>query len=546
MTTIDAESTDGPDRSCPKCKKGTREDVPETEIWHCDACGATGDYSTGEIVDPTADPDPVATAAVQPDEVLNAGDVPRNVLPVPAEPDKAGLVSGLSIAPSPDEWERMTAMAVVMSASNIVPAALRGKPNDVFVILWTGRDLGIPVTTALRSVHVIEGTPSLSPKLRIARVHMLGLGDVVPDPMQEADPRLACIALALDNAKCNVCKGAQFLGLDEETMKPIPCEACRTTGHRIKGKYEYTWAMAKAAGALSQTDDCTPDDHKCKSSNNGKTTWRCKQNWRTYPDRMLWWRAGGYIVDTVFPEAGMGLYSPDELGAVTDEDGTMINVDTVELPSGYEGSRRGGRSAASVEPADPAEVEALGKRIQALPEAQKASLKLRWDEKGHEGRINTLATLLSTQLPIAKALVNGAEADAKASGWKPPDPAATDDTASPPPVAQEGTEAPAGTVDAPQAPTEPQSAPQSDEDRLAAQRGKAEGIVTEAIIDRARATVQAMTSREIGDNLRERGFSTGGNAEHRTNTLGRAIAKELAAADHAEANPPAEPTEALS
>lgn len=61
---------------------------------------------------------------------------------------------------------------------------------------------------------------------------------------------------------------------------------------------------------------------------------------------MLSWRALGYLLDEAVPEVGTGLYSPDELGAVTDEEGSpVIDVTEVGQVDGMpEPERRGGQS----------------------------------------------------------------------------------------------------------------------------------------------------------------------------------------------------------
>ena len=59
-------------------------------------------------------------------------------------------------------------LAEVLSRSGLVPRALAGKPSDVFLILMTGHEFGMSPTAALRSVHVINGMPSMSADARVA------------------------------------------------------------------------------------------------------------------------------------------------------------------------------------------------------------------------------------------------------------------------------------------------------------------------------------------------------------------------------------------
>jgi hypothetical protein len=64
----------------------------------------------------------------------------------------------------------------------------------------------------------------------------------------------------------------------------------------------YTWAMAQTAGLVRT--DCEPDRHSeaCRKQWGQKGGSSCKANYRTYPHRMLWWRAAGYAADDYFPE----------------------------------------------------------------------------------------------------------------------------------------------------------------------------------------------------------------------------------------------------
>jgi len=74
------------------------------------------------------------------------------------------------------EMNDLASMAVTLAFADLVPKPLRGKPNDVFMVLLTARDLGVRVTTALREFHVIDGKLTLSPKVRLAMVNEQGAG----------------------------------------------------------------------------------------------------------------------------------------------------------------------------------------------------------------------------------------------------------------------------------------------------------------------------------------------------------------------------------
>ncbi len=216
--------------------------------------------------------------------------------------DQAAVVEQMGPVAA-DEFKALAAQALVLSRASAVPGALRGKPHDVLLVLMSARDLGLAPTVAMRKMYVVDGQVTIAPALKMALVRMKGLGRVWFDPA--------------NNAEEATCYG-QRVGEDHV--------------HAVT----FTMEDAKRAGLEK------------------------KNNWKAYPGRMLQWRAVGYLVDDVFPEVSFGMYSPDELGAYTDDDGHVIDVDAIDVPEGYESkSRRRGR------PSDVA--VALQARYKALP-----------------------------------------------------------------------------------------------------------------------------------------------------------------------------------
>jgi hypothetical protein len=211
---------------------------------------------------------------------------------LPVRTGAVGSVLGdLPVIPSTNETTAIAQLANTLAYANACPSALRGKPNDVFLVLLTARDLGVSLTTAMREFHVIEGKVTLSPKVKLAMVRQAGLGKIWPDPANDHN-------------------AATWHG----ERADMPGVVVSST---------FTLADAKRAGMDG------------------------KQNWRNYPARMMSWRAVGYLLDDLFAEVGTGLYQPDELGAVTDGDGEPIDVQAVESLPGL----RGGRAPAPPDPA---------------------------------------------------------------------------------------------------------------------------------------------------------------------------------------------------
>lgn len=286
--------------------------------------------------------------------------------------------------PGRDEFLAIAAQARILSMSSAVPKALRDKPHDTFLVMLIGRDLGIPLTLALLNIDVIDGTPSLNPKLLNARCQQLGLGAIRPGPKGEG--WASAVAYGPD-------------------------------GQPLGEPFIFDWADAQDAG-LVRHDCLGPRAHSddCKRKALGNWDQRkqaCKDNWRHYPQRMLWWRAAGYVADDYFPQAGLGLYSPDELGAMMDADGKVIDPRTVELPEGYEPPELPPDGS---EAADLDTLQGLHVSLLALPPDVQAEAKERWREK-----LPPIGKLTAGQARTARALLGGFQSQArKVDGWQAP------------------------------------------------------------------------------------------------------------------------------
>jgi hypothetical protein len=203
-----------------------------------------------------------------------------------AIPEGGFVTASGEIATLPGHSEFIALMfhAKVLSAAGLVPKALQDRPADVLLVLLTARDLGIAETTALRELHPIDGRVTISPKLKMALVRTKGLGTIWFDGEN-----------------------------DDESATVFGVRADDPGNHVHVSRY--TMDMAKRAKLAG------------------------KDNWKAYPERMLQWRALGYLIDDLWPEVGGGLYTPDEMGANTDADGQPIEIETLPVPEGFEGRR---------------------------------------------------------------------------------------------------------------------------------------------------------------------------------------------------------------
>lgn len=308
--------------------------------------------------------------------------------------------------PGRDEFLSLAMQARIMAGSSLVPKDLRGKPADVFLVLLTGRDVGIPVTSALRKVYVVDGQPSLAPQLKLALVRRQGLGLV-------------------RKAGAGNCawQAAEAVGPDGVVLgEPITC-AWRDFAGDLVGVECYP---SEDGESIVHSKTC--QNPNAKPYSDGVRV-KCKDNYRNHPRRMLWWRAAGYCVDDYFPEVGLGLYSPDELGAITDEDGRPLDPATVSLPEGFEQAERATRQAeqqarraagtAIGEQAADADVLAdLTARVACLPEEQRAALATKWRESERLAPFK-LAELPASRVAFVRSMVQGFEAMAKRAGWDP-------------------------------------------------------------------------------------------------------------------------------
>lgn len=186
--------------------------------------------------------------------------------------EKANQQQSRQLAPVANEWESMVTQAEQLLASGFLPKAIRTAPQAL-AIMQTGKELGLGPMQALRSIHIIEGKPTMSADL------------------------IAGLALAkVPGSKLRVVESTN--------------EVCRIEAGRsgeLPTPFSFTIADAKNAGLLG------------------------KDNWRKYPRAMLRARCMTEACRAIFPDAVMGLYDPDELGAVTDAGGRVVVEQVSEI-----------------------------------------------------------------------------------------------------------------------------------------------------------------------------------------------------------------------
>ena len=339
-----------------------------------------GESADPEPQTPDTPPEPVEAAPVDPDPPAEpVDDVVGELVVRPREE-----LQEVSVIPGRDEFLSLAAQAKVYAGSNLVPEALRDKPEDVFLLLASARDLGLAPTIALRKMYVVDSQVTIAPALKMALVRMKGAGRIwkprpaLPDgTFPDPDP-------PVENTSERAIVYGQRTGEDYVERVEITMDQMREVRYGYQRKY-----------VLVEKD-----------------------NWKNYPWRMLWWRAVTQLIDDLWPEIGFGLYTPDEIGAMTDEEGVPIDVRSASAPDGF-------RQAATYAPPDPnavspgeepaPDMEEIQARIDALPPEAQAELKVRWKEKVtfSDGRPIPVRLLTRRSSGIAKALISGIESETR-------------------------------------------------------------------------------------------------------------------------------------
>lgn len=156
-----------------------------------------------------------------------------------------------------EKFEVAKRIAHTLANSNLVPDAYRGRPNDVFVAINMGAELGMEPFQAIQSIAVIEGKPCL---------YGDGLIGVV-----RASPKCLWIKESLSSdGKTATC----------ETQRKDDPQTISAT---------YSWADAVQAGIES------------------------KYNWKKHPKRMLQMRARAYCLRDAYPDLLKGLGVMEEM-----------------------------------------------------------------------------------------------------------------------------------------------------------------------------------------------------------------------------------------
>jgi hypothetical protein len=208
-------------------------------------------------------------------------------------------VSGQEVALIPatatDRWRYAESLA----GANMLPAAFRNRPADVFYAVEYGAMLGLSPIAALTGIHVIEGKPSASSALMSALVRRAG-------------HRLR----------------VRVEGAVEDATVTATAELVRADDPEHTFVARWTLQRAAQAGLLDLKRD---GDRVIPWS---RSTQGKPQAWEKYPEAMLKARAISEVARDGAEECLFGAhYTPEELGAAVDQDGDIIPGEVIDTPT---------------------------------------------------------------------------------------------------------------------------------------------------------------------------------------------------------------------
>ena len=186
-------------------------------------------------------------------------------------------MSNLSLyAFEPPDVPAAVKLSQILVASRLLPRAI-STPEAAVTVIMAGRELGLTAMQSLRSIHIIEGKPTMSADLMVALVK-----------------------------RSPVCR---HFSLVESTAERATYETQRRDDPSPT-RLSFTMAEAQAAGVAT------------------------KDNWRKFPAAMLRARAASALVRAVYPDVLLGVYDSDsgELEDATPAPAPVI-VEAVPEPS---------------------------------------------------------------------------------------------------------------------------------------------------------------------------------------------------------------------
>ena len=225
-------------------------------------------------------------------------------------------MSDKALAIIPRNITEVQTLSELISASALLPDALRGKLPDVIVSILAGAELGMPPMASIRGVHVVSGKPVLAAETMMGIVLGSGL--------------------------------AEYFAQVEASATSVTFETKRK-GSPVPQRCTWTIEDAKRAGIYKNT-------------------------WLAYPRQMLAARAKAELARSAYPDVCAGVYDPDEVAnmvtsPLTTPTPTLVDrhPDAIDAEIVNETPEALTQALADIEAAESVDaLKALAKSIQAL------------------------------------------------------------------------------------------------------------------------------------------------------------------------------------
>ncbi len=232
-------------------------------------------------------------------------------------------------------------------ADGFVPRHLQGKPSAIAAVILTGVELGIGPMEAMRGIHVVEGKPTMSAEMMLARARRAG----VRTRWVETTDRVARLAVTVPG--------------DSEPQT-----------------FSFTWGDATRSGVAG------------------------KDNWKRYPAAMLRARCVSAAIRAACPDVlGAGVYESTS-GELTEGEPSEVvtaRVEPAPVPQPAEALPSGGEDPETIERNLRGALDHLGFATRDDLNAIKASVLKMWPRLNKEQRLAFHAARESAEARLADA-----------------------------------------------------------------------------------------------------------------------------------------------
>lgn len=201
---------------------------------------------------------PATELATKAADVASAEDV-KNAIAVLTNPG----TNPVQFYADPNIKRTLWGAATMLAGTEFIPKRFAGKPHEVFVGLTVAARLNVDPLALFPQLYVVHGTPAMASKFKIQLANQRG-------------PFEGCIRFEMFGEPGTAGRGcrayAKYRGEDRYAESVVTMETARRAGWLTKSG---SW-------------------------------------WNISPDKMLRYRAGGWLVDEYCPEVSMGMPSMEE------------------------------------------------------------------------------------------------------------------------------------------------------------------------------------------------------------------------------------------